>query len=28
MYWPDFDETAFHDAIAAYGRRQRRFGGR
>ncbi|WP_407696146.1 polyprenyl diphosphate synthase [Sphingomicrobium marinum] len=28
MYWPDFDEAAFHDAIAAYGRRQRRFGGR
>ena len=28
MLWPDFDEAAFHDAIAQYGKRQRRFGGR
>ena len=25
-YWPDFDESDFHEAIAAYQRRQRRFG--
>ncbi len=25
--WPDFDSAALSDAIAAYGRRQRRFGG-
>jgi undecaprenyl diphosphate synthase len=28
VLWPDFDETAFNAAIAEYGRRQRRFGGR
>ena len=26
--WPDFDEQAFADALAEYGNRQRRFGGR
>ncbi|MFL6734438.1 MAG: polyprenyl diphosphate synthase [Sphingomicrobium sp.] len=26
--WPDFDEEAFDEAIAEYGARQRRFGGR
>jgi undecaprenyl diphosphate synthase len=26
--WPDFSEQAFADAIAEYGQRQRRFGGR
>ena len=26
--WPDFDRTAFEAALAEYGRRQRRFGGR
>ena len=26
--WPDFDEQAFADAVAEFGRRQRRFGGR
>ena len=25
--WPDFDEDAFADAIAAFGQRQRRYGG-
>ena len=25
--WPDFDEAAFADAIAAFGQRQRRYGG-
>ncbi|WP_200911004.1 undecaprenyl diphosphate synthase family protein, partial [Sphingomonas sp. Leaf25] len=25
--WPDFDGEALADAIAAYGQRQRRFGG-
>lgn len=25
--WPDFDEAALADAVAAFGRRQRRFGG-
>ena len=25
-YWPDFDETALHKAIADYQSRQRRFG--
>ena len=25
--WPDFDEAAFADAVAQYGRRERRFGG-
>ena len=24
--WPDFDRTAFDDALASYARRQRRFG--
>lgn len=27
MLWPDFDGQALADAVAAYGRRQRRFGG-
>ncbi|GAA0771248.1 isoprenyl transferase [Roseibium denhamense] len=26
-YWPDFDETAFDEAIASYSDRERRFGG-
>ncbi len=26
--WPDFDESALDEALAEYGRRQRRFGGR
>jgi undecaprenyl diphosphate synthase len=26
--WPDFDETAFNDALATFAKRQRRFGGR
>jgi undecaprenyl diphosphate synthase len=26
--WPDFDEEAFHSAVAQYSARQRRFGGR
>lgn len=25
--WPDFDESALHEAMALFGRRQRRFGG-
>ncbi len=25
-YWPDFDRLAFHRALTAYGKRQRRFG--
>ncbi|OYY72350.1 MAG: di-trans,poly-cis-decaprenylcistransferase [Sphingomonas sp. 28-63-12] len=25
--WPDFDEAALRDAVASFGRRQRRFGG-
>ncbi|MEQ7872686.1 polyprenyl diphosphate synthase [Sphingomonas sp. ASV193] len=28
ILWPDFDEAAFNDALAAYAGRQRRFGGR
>jgi undecaprenyl diphosphate synthase len=28
VLWPDFDEGAFHSAIAQYSARQRRFGGR
>jgi len=28
LMWPDFDETVFHEAIAQFGARQRRFGGR
>jgi undecaprenyl diphosphate synthase len=27
VLWPDFDRTAFEDALAEYGRRERRFGG-
>jgi undecaprenyl diphosphate synthase len=27
VYWPDFDRTAFENAIAEYRRRERRFGG-
>ena len=27
ILWPDFDEAAFREAIAEYGRRNRRFGG-
>ena len=26
-YWPDFDEPAFHAALAEFERRERRFGG-
>jgi undecaprenyl diphosphate synthase len=26
--WPDFDETAFNNALATFAKRQRRFGGR
>ncbi|HVH48404.1 MAG TPA: polyprenyl diphosphate synthase [Sphingomicrobium sp.] len=28
ILWPDFDESAFAEAISEFGRRQRRFGGR
>ena len=28
LLWPDFDETAFNDALAQFSARQRRFGGR
>lgn len=28
VLWPDFDRAAFEEALAEYGRRQRRFGGR
>ena len=28
VLWPDFDEQAFRDAVAEFGARQRRFGGR
>ncbi|HUG46532.1 MAG TPA: isoprenyl transferase [Sphingomicrobium sp.] len=28
VLWPDFDEQAFHDALAQFAARQRRFGGR
>jgi undecaprenyl pyrophosphate synthase len=28
LYWPDFNLSALEDAILAYNRRERRFGGR
>ena len=28
MLWPDFDLAAYHEALAAFGNRDRRFGGR
>jgi undecaprenyl diphosphate synthase len=27
VLWPDFDRAAFEEALAEYGRRERRFGG-
>jgi undecaprenyl diphosphate synthase len=27
VYWPDFSESHFHEAIAEYQRRARRYGG-
>ena len=28
VLWPDFDLAAYHEALAAFGSRDRRFGGR
>src|SRR5205085_12095258 len=27
LCWPDFDRNVFHEALRAFGRRERRFGG-